>query len=324
MNSLYPLCFTPLPKERIWGGSYLATHIHPQFCSGIKIGESWELSGLEENNSVVCNGFLAGNEINELIEIYMGDLVGDPVYQKFAYEFPLMVKILDIDDYLSFQVHPSDPVALTRHHAYGKAELWYVLYAEPDAKVYMGFNRPMTAAECKRRCLNQTLPEVMNEYTPRVGDHFFIPPGTVHAAGGGLVMAEIQQVSDITYRIYDWGREFHKETFREMHVDLAMEVIDWEPFLLPDPQPVKDNIQKLVESPWFYLSKRRLLAPITVSNTFGTSFRLLFCAEGEVQVTANETVHLKRGGLTLLPAAIDQYSLAPTNQPVTLLEIWIP
>ena len=333
MSSLYPLCFTPVPKERVWGGDYIAKHIHPQFPASKTIGESWELCGLEENISVVCNGFLKDNDINELIEVYMGDLVGDPVYQKFGCEFPLTVKILDINDYLSFQVHPSDKIAMARHNAYGKAELWYILHAEPDAKIYLGFNRPMTAAACEQRCLNQTLPEVMNEFTPRAGEHFYIPPGTVHAAGGGLVVAEVQQVSDITYRIYDWGREFHKETAREMHLDLAMDAIHWEPFLLPEPQPSKDGVQCLAETPWFHIHKRTVVAPTLLSNTFGSSFRLLTCVEGQMEVTANEKVSLTKGESALIPATIGQYTVAPHKQPahptrtatpVSFLETHIP
>jgi len=303
MNQIYPLCFTPIPKERVWGG------------------ESWLLSGLEGNSSVVCNGFLEENEINELIEVYMGDLVGDPVYRKFGFEFPLLVKILDIRDYLSFQVHPGDEIALKRHNAYGKAEVWYVLEATPDARIYLGFDRRMTAEGCKQRCMNQTLPEVMNEFTPCKGDSFYIPPGTVHAAGGGLVVAEIQQVSDITYRIYDWGREFYKETAREMHLEIATDAIDWERFVLPETQPVKNNVQILVETPWFHLSKRILTNPVTLMNTFGNSFRLILCVEGEVEVSG---VRLRKGEVCLIPAVIGEYQVSPCNGMAGVLESWVP
>lgn len=328
---MYPLLFSPIPIERIWGGDYIAKHIHPQFHRDKIIGESLELAGLEGNNSVVRNGFLKGNEINELIEVYMGDLVGDSVYQKFACEFPLIVKILDINDYLSFQVHPSDEMALSRHHAYGKAEAWYILHAEPNASLYLGFNRLMTAADLGTRCMNQTLPEVMNQYTPCAGDCFFIPPGSVHAAGGGLVILEIQQISDITYRVYDWGREFFKESAREMHLDLAYDAIDWE----SQPKPIAQRTQlrpnqvetlsreaeKLVESPYFYLYKRSIDSPITLSNTFGSSFRLIVCTNGEVEVEANGSVRLKKGDVTLIPASIGQYTITPLSELSTLAEV---
>jgi mannose-6-phosphate isomerase len=317
---LYPLLFTPTPVERTWGGNYLAKTLHPQFPAEKKIGESWELCGLEGNNSIVRNGFLEGNEINELIEIYMGDLIGDALYQKFGCEFPLLVKILDINDYLSFQVHPPDEIALSRHNAYGKAEAWYILHAEPDAAIFLGFNRLMNRDELQSRCLNQTLPEVMNQYTPRTGDCFYIPPGTVHSAGGGLILIEIQQVSDITYRIYDWGREFQKESARDMHLALAMDVIHWESCLHPELTPMEHGVRQLVKSPYFDLSKRVITESTTLTNTFGSSFRLIICTEGEIQVTANQTVHLKRGEITLIPAAIGEYKVIPVMGPAHLLE----
>ena len=302
---LYPLCFHPHFKERPWGG------------------ESWNLCGLDGCNSVVCNGFLEENEIGELIEVYMGDLVGDAVYRKFGVEFPLLVKILDIRDYLSFQVHPDDAMAKARHNAYGKAEAWYILDAGPDAKIYLGFNRPMKADDFRRRCLNQTLPEVMHQFEPRPGDFFYIPPGTVHAAGGGLTVLEVQQVSDITYRVYDWGREFYPETAREMHVEEALDAIDWQPFYLPEPEPVVQGVQKLAATPWFHLSKRVCNAPIRLSNTFGNSFRLLMCIAGEVSVTANRSVVVPKGGVALIPAAITEYTVAPTLHGAEVLEAWV-
>ncbi|MCL2739049.1 MAG: class I mannose-6-phosphate isomerase [Bacteroidales bacterium] len=322
MSSLYPLCFTPVPVGRVWGGDYLAKHMRPSFPSDLKIGESWELCGLEGNNSVVSNGFLSDNEINELIEVYMEDLVGEGVYRKFANEFPLSVKLLDINDYLSFQVHPSDELAKARHNAYGKAELWYVLDAAPGACMYLGFNRPMTSADFRQRCLDQTLPEVMHELNPRTGNLIYIPPGTVHAAGGGLVVVEIQQVSDITYRVYDWGRELHKETAREMHLDLAMDAIDWKPFPLPDFLP--NEREKSVITPWFHLVKKTITGPLCSSNILGSSFRLLICAEGAVHIQANETVSLKKGSLSLIPASMNQYTIKPEGSSATILEIWVP
>ncbi|MDR2585369.1 MAG: class I mannose-6-phosphate isomerase [Prevotellaceae bacterium] len=305
MTDLYPLQFEPLQVTRAWGG------------------EKWLLCGLEGHPSVVCKGFLKDNEINELIEVYMGDLVGDPVYQKFGNEFPLLIKTLDIQDYLSIQVHPSDTIAKERHNAYGKAEAWVVMDAQPDARVYLGFNRPMNPADLVRRCQNQTLPEVMNEVVPNVGDCYYIPPGTIHGAGGGLVVAEVQQVSDITYRIFDWGREFYKETAREMHIDLAIDAIDWEPNCFDQANAVEGGVQHLVSSPWFHLSKRVVSAPVPLANTFNSSFRLVFCTKGEVTVVANDSVVLKKGEVVLIPAAVSQYSILPNAPDSEVLEIYI-
>jgi mannose-6-phosphate isomerase len=188
--------------------------------------------------------------------------------------------------------------------------------------MYLGFNRPITAADFRRRCLEQTLPEVMHEYRPRTGDLIYIPPGTVHAAGGGLVVAEIQQVSDITYRVYDWGREFLRETAREMHLDLAMDAIDWKPFQLPD-FPMDDREQS-IKTPWFHLVKKTITGPLSSSNILGSSFRLLICVEGAIHIQANETVSLKKGGLSLIPASMNQYTIKPEGSSATILEIWVP
>lgn len=339
MSLLYPLLFHPTPVERIWGGNFIAKKLHPQFPSDILIGESWELSGLQDFCSVVRNGFLSGNDINELIEVYLGDLIGDSLFQRYGSEFPLMVKILDINDYLSFQVHPSNEIAATRHNAYGKAEAWYILSAEADATIFIGFNRQMNEAEFRKRVINQTLPEVMNQCTPQTGDLFYIPPGTVHSAGGGLQIIEIQQLSDVTYRIYDWGREFLKESAREMHLELGIDVINWETSAFsPTPKEVNQTKQTLntettiLKSPYFYLSTITLSAPIHLSNRDDGSFRLLICTEGEVEIHASKSFALKKGEVTLIPAVISNYSIEPKKvHPqkenkefyAKLLEVWI-
>jgi len=305
MTELYPLRFVPIAKERPWGG------------------ERWLLCGLEGNHSVVSTGFLMDNNINELIEIYMGDLVGDDVYRKFGDEFPLLVKILHIQDAISFQVHPSDQIAKERHNAYGKAEAWYILDAEPDAKIYIGFNRCMNSKEVVQRCIEQTLPEVMNEVTPCVGDCFYIPAGTVHAAGGGLTVAEIQQVSDVTYRVYDWGREYIKETAREMHLELALDAIHYDAFTFHEPQKMTDGVQELVATPWFNISKRICTKPMHLSNIFQESFRLLMCTKGAITIHANQTTPLAKGDVALIPAAVSDYTIAPIDTDAELLEAWI-
>ena len=327
---LYPLSFSPIPKPRIWGSTYIARQFHPQFPENKNIGESWELSGLEDNVSEVAAGFLEGNEINELIEVYMGDLVGEAVFQKFGCEFPLLVKILDINDYLSVQVHPNDELAGKRHNAYGKAEAWYVLHAEPDARIYMGFNRPMNPQEFLQRCQNNSLPETLHCFTPQAGDCFFIPPGTVHAAGGGLVIAEIQQVSDITYRVYDWGREYIPQTAREMHLELALDAIQWEAMDIPQPMARAQGRQELVDSPYFRLARHILNAPLTLNTPANDSFRILICTEGSMDVVSKDdegkalSQRLNRGGLLLVPACIPQLHIQPLKGGCELLEAHIP
>ncbi|MDR3245260.1 MAG: class I mannose-6-phosphate isomerase, partial [Prevotellaceae bacterium] len=213
---LYPLKFRPIYKERVWGGNKLSTVINRTKPDKKPVGESWELSSVEENLSVVTNGFLKDNDIQELIETYMGDLVGDKVYEKFGIEFPLLFKLIDSAERLSVQVHPNDEIALKRHKAYGKTEMWYVIDASGNSPIYVGFNKKLDREEFAARVENGSLTEVMNVEEARKGDVFFLPAGRIHAIGEGLLIAEIQQTSDITYRIYDWGRENNPETAREM------------------------------------------------------------------------------------------------------------
>ena len=199
---LYPLKFKPILKQTLWGGSKLAgkgsnPHIRES------IGESWEISGVQDNISEVAEGPLAENTLEELIEIYMGDLVGDKVYDKFGVEFPLLIKYIDARDNLSIQVHPDDATAKERHNAYGKTEMWYLLDAEPEAGLIMGFKHDTTQQEYLQGLHNNTLPALLNTEKVKKGDCFFIPAGTVHAICKGCFIAEIQQTSDITYRIYD-------------------------------------------------------------------------------------------------------------------------
>ncbi len=221
MTNLYPLKFKPILKERVWGGTKL-NKIFPDEKNTPNLGESWGLSGVQDDISLVSNGFLQGNDINDLIETYLGDLVGDIIYEKYGNEFPVLIKILDIKDSLSLQIHPDDKTAIERHNSYGKTECWYIMEASSDAKIFLGLNKDLTAKEFYDRCMNDSIVKDLNIITPKKGDIIHIPPGTLHAATGGILVAEIQQVSDVTYRVYDWGREHMKETAREMHLDLAI------------------------------------------------------------------------------------------------------
>lgn len=196
----------------------------------VLIGESWELADMGVEDSVIANGWLAGNTISELMETYLERIVGEDVYNYYGRQFPLLIKFLDINDKLSVQVHPDDEVAAERYDSLGKAEIWYVMDAKPGAKMYCGFNREVSAQEFYDRCHAGTVDEVLNVIEPRKGDVIFITPGTVHAADGGLLIAEIQESSDMTFRLYDWGREFNPATARKTHLDEAIDLINYKPF----------------------------------------------------------------------------------------------
>ena len=203
MSGLYPLKFTPVFHEKIWGGNRLKTALHKDYGDLPNCGESWEISGVEGHISVVSDGFLAGNTLQELMEVYMGDLVGDKVYQKFGIEFPLLIKFIDAEQDLSVQVHPGDELAKKRHNAYGKTEMWYVVDADPGALINSGFNQELNREIYLDHMNRGKLADILCYEEVSAGDVFFIPAGRVHAIGKGILVAEIQQTSDITCRIFD-------------------------------------------------------------------------------------------------------------------------
>ena len=194
------------------------------------IGESWEIADMGVEDSVVKEGWLAGNTLSDIMETYIEKIVGEDVYKYYGRQFPLLIKYLDIHEKLSVQVHPDDEVGAERYDSLGKAEIWYVMDAEPGAKVYMGFNREISAQEFYDRCHNGTVDEVLNVIQPKKGDAIYVAPGTVHAAEGGILIAEIQESSDLTFRLYDWGREFNPATARQMHLDEAIDLINYAKF----------------------------------------------------------------------------------------------
>ena len=241
-KKLYPFKFIPVASRRPWGGDALAKKLGKRFVEcddegneteiapDAVIGESWELADMGFVDSVISEGWLAGNTIGEIMETYLERVTGEDVYNYYGRQFPLLVKFLDINGKLSVQVHPDDEIAAQRYDALGKAEIWYVMDAKPDAKIYMGFNREMTAQEFYDRCKNGTVEQVLNVISPKKGDVIFITPGTVHAAEGGLLIAEVQESSDMTFRLYDWGREFEPSSARQMHLEEAIDLIDYRPF----------------------------------------------------------------------------------------------
>ena len=188
--NLYPLKFTSIPKEKIWGGNRLNTILNKDFNSTEKIGESWELSALEGDVSVVKNGFLEGNDLEELIEIYMGDLVGDKVYEQFGVEFPLLIKFIDANDDLSIQVHPDNEFALEKHKAYGKTEMWYIIDVEKDSELLIGFNRSMDKNLFLDSIQNGNLSQILNREKIKPNSCYFLPAGRIHTIGKGVLLAE--------------------------------------------------------------------------------------------------------------------------------------
>ncbi|NLA16100.1 MAG: mannose-6-phosphate isomerase [Bacteroidales bacterium] len=291
-KNLYPLACKPEWKEKIWGS------------------ESWLLSGLEQDVSVIDNGFLKGNTINEVLEIYLTDLVGTTVYEACGDEFPLLIKQLNVNDFLSVQVHPDNERAAEMHHAYGKTEMWYVMDAQPDARLYLGFNQDMTPALLYEHCTKGTLPEVMNCITPKKGECYYLPAGLIHACGGGVTLAEVQQVSDITYRIYDWGREHNVQTAREMHLDLAIDCIDYKKHI---PAPTTEG--ELVNSPYFTVRLGELEGSREVDGSYSDQFMVYMPLEGDLSITADGQLYKpSEKGCLLIPASLDYWKLMSTEK----------
>ena len=351
-KKLYPLKFIPVPSRRPWGGSALVNELGKHFVevdeegnetvlgADVLIGESWELADMGIEDSVVENGWLAGNTISEIMETYLERVVGEDVYNHFGRQFPLLIKFLDINEKLSVQVHPDDQVAAERYDSLGKAEIWYIMDAKPEAKMYCGFNRDTTAQEFYDRCQNGTVDEILNVIYPKKGDVIFITPGTVHAADGGILIAEIQESSDMTFRLYDWGREFDPATARKMHLDEAIDVINYNAFdpsiyrkgpLWGEESQEEDHmIQNLVECPQFNVSKIRLTDPLHIYTEKFESFIVYICLEGaaSIQVPSEkengeacmETYEFKKGETILVPADMPDFFLVPRDRETLLLE----
>ncbi|OFX22630.1 MAG: mannose-6-phosphate isomerase [Bacteroidetes bacterium GWA2_31_9b] len=327
MNRLYPLKFEPIIKEKIWGGTRLKSILNKPFDSNKKIGESWEISGIEENVSVVENGFLAGNDLQEIIEIYMGDLVGDRVFDEFGLDFPLLIKFIDATDVLSVQVHPDDTLAAKRHESLGKTEMWYIVDAEKDSKTISGLNHEMDKAHYLNHLKNNELKDIMNYHDTKPGDVFYIPAGRIHAIGAGVLLAEIQQSSDITYRIYDWDRKDDSGNSRELHNDLALDAIDFKKHTnyKTNYKSIKNQSSKILSTPYFQTNIIEFDTKIEKDYVLLDSFVIFMCIEGEFEIEYYDTerIKVKKGETILIPAVIEHLNLIPVVQS-KVLEIFIP
>jgi mannose-6-phosphate isomerase len=325
MPELYPLKFEPILKEKIWGGSALAKNYGKKAGSLKNIGESWEISAVSDNLSIISNGFLAGNNIEEIIEVYMGDITGESVFEKFGNEFPLLIKLIEARDDLSVQVHPGNELAKERHKAYGKTEMWYILQSEKNAKIFTGFSKPINRDSYVSALKNNSIPDILNIETADPGDTFFTPAGRIHAIGAGIVLAEIQQTSDITYRIYDWGRKDEKGKSRELHTDLALEAID---FKAAGKNKIKKALQKnipenLVSCEFFDTNILQFNEHIERDYNLIDSFVVYICTEGRFQIRWEEkSERISKGETVLLPAMISEVILLPESE-ATILEIYI-
>jgi mannose-6-phosphate isomerase len=324
MAELYPFKFKPILKEKIWGGCKLGASLHKENASD-KTGESWEISGVEDNVSVVINGYLAGNNLQELAEVYMSDLLGDKVFEKYGDNFPLLIKFIDANDYLSIQVHPDDKLAQDKHESKGKTEMWYVLEAEPDAELITGFNKTIDKETYLKHLQSKTLKDILNIEKVARGDVFYIPAGRVHAIGAGVLLAEIQQTSDITYRIYDWDRKDADGNTRELHTDQALDAIDFNAYddYKTKYREVHNQTSKIVESNYFITNVLMFDTPVEKEYIAFDSFVIFICVDGKFSVDYGETekVTIEKGETLLLPAMLNNVTLIP-HENARILEVF--
>ena len=321
--TLYPLKFKPILKDKIWGGPKLRDVLGKSASE--KAGESWEISAVEGDISIAENGFLAGNSLQELAEIYMGDLLGDSIYERFGVEFPLLIKFIDAADFLSVQVHPDDVLAKERHNSYGKTEMWYIVESD-KGQLIAGFNRELDRERYLQHKNGGTLKEILNYEAVVPGDIYFMPAGRVHAIGPGVLLAEIQQTSDVTYRIYDWDRRDEQDNPRELHTELALEAIDFSfhSHYKTSCQPLKNSTVNAVDSPFFTTSVIQLDQPVEKEFNMIDSFVIYLCMEGAAGITygKGEVEVIKKGETILIPAELKNLALIPTEA-TTLLEVYI-
>lgn len=320
---IHPIKFKPILKERLWGGTKLKEVFGKPIESDIT-GESWELSTVPGDISVVANGSLEGKSLQELIDSNGEELLGKSVVERFGKEFPILIKFIDAKQDLSIQLHPNDALAKERHNSFGKTEMWYIMDADPKAELIVGFNKDVTKEEYAESVANDTLLDLLNYEQVKEGDTFFINTGKIHAIGAGVMLAEIQQTSDVTYRVFDFNRKDKDGNLRELHTDLALDAVDYEK---KDDFKVsysheKNEVNTMVDCPYFKTNFIELTENLELDTVNRDSFTIFMCVGGEAKIsTAEGEVAIKSGETALLPASTQKISLQSTG--AKLLEVTI-
>ena len=324
---LYPLLFEPNLHTIVWGGNQLRPYkgLEP---SDEPIGESWEVSAVPTSTSIVSNGVYAGKDLITVINENPDAILGTKVNEKYNGQLPLLVKFIDAKRDLSIQVHPNDEMAMREHGKMGKTEMWYVIKATPDAHLYAGFKQEITPEEYQQRIADGTITEVLADHQVKTGDVFYLPAGRVHAICGGILLAEVQQSSDVTYRIFDYNRPGMDGKPRELHTELAAKALDYH---------VEDNYRteydesankavQIIDSPYFSVRVMEINKPMHRNLIKYDSFIITMCIEGDCKIhvrNTGEEVLLKQGHSTLIPAAIADYDVIPLNGATRILDAFI-
>lgn len=310
--SLYPLQFSPVFCYRIWGGEKLKTTLNKKY-SDKSIGESWEISDVDQFETVVAEGELKGATLKELIQEYKGDFVGQKVYEQFGDDFPLLIKFIDAETPLSIQVHPDDELAKERHNSFGKNEMWVVMESDEDAELIVGFNQKITKEDYFNHIKNNSLISVLNTEKVKKGDVYYIPAGRVHAIGAGVLLAEIQQTSNVTYRIYDYDRvDSQTGEKRELHTELALDAINFD---LVSQYKTNYNLNSnesnhLVHSPFFKTNIIKVEGNMHCDYSTIDSFVIYICLQGTAKITTDNGIfNLQKGETMLLPATLKKVEI---------------
>ena len=314
--------FEPLLKQTLWGGSKIIPfkHLDAQLEN---VGESWEISGVSGNETIVATGQYKGMSLNQLVRELKGSLVGEENYQRFGDEFPLLIKFIDACQDLSIQVHPTDEIAHRQGKSRGKTEMWYTLESAPGAQLYNGLKQQITPEQYKEMVADDTITDALARYEVKEGDVFFIPAGRINAIGAGCFVAEIQQTSDVTYRIYDFKRKDKNGNYRELHTQLASESIDYTVLdnYRTDYEPVKNEGTQVVTCPYFTTAVYDLDEPMTLDYSELDSFVILIAVKGGGQlISEGEEMSFQMGDTVLLPATTKEVKVEGT---VKFLETYV-
>ncbi len=314
--------FEPLLKQTLWGGDKIIPFKNLKDKLE-NVGESWEISGVKDNETIVAEGKDKGKSLNQLVREQKGQLVGEDNYQRFGDEFPLLIKFIDARQDLSIQVHPTDEIAHRQGKSRGKTEMWYALESTPGAQLYNGLKQQITPEQYKQMVENDTITDALARYEVSEGDVFFIPAGRIHAIGAGCFVAEIQQTSDVTYRIYDFKRKDKNGNYRELHTELAAESIDYTvlPNYRAEYERTKNEGVQVATCPYFTTAVYDLTEPMTLDYTELDSFVILIAVKGEGTITANgEATTFRMGDTILLPATTGEVKVEGT---VKFLETFV-
>ena len=322
ISPLYPLKFEPILKKKVWGGNKL-NKLFKKMGKG-NIGESWEISGVAEDISEIANGPLKGKTLTRLIGNYKEKLVGEKVYQNFGNTFPLLFKFIDAREDLSVQVHPDDVLAKKRHNSFGKTEMWYILDVEKDGRLILGFNEKMDQQKYLKSLSENRITEILNSEPVKKGATFVLKPGTVHAIGAGILLAEIQQTSDITYRIYDWDRPDTNGQMRQLHTDLALDAIDFSPSKAKISYSDEKNILVPIgTTDFFTVNKLNLFQNYVRDLEEIPSFTVYMCLEGTAVIETDDfSEKIKKGETILIPAQLPEIKFITSS--ASFLEVYIP